>query len=168
MNQRQPLLRLPSKPVANPKPTTTPKLQPTSKPKSPAHVDPLRSGRAVAAERRLWHTLRERRFRGLRFARQVKLGDSLVADFVCADAGVVVELEGPLHDKKTAAQRVPHGLLEEHGWHVLRLHVDDVLGKSAPAFDLIEAACGMRRPKLQAGPKGAVVVRKRETAPSTC
>jgi very-short-patch-repair endonuclease len=44
-------------------------------------------------EKRLWARLRNRGLLGLKFRRQVPLGD-FVADFVCTDHALVVELDG--------------------------------------------------------------------------
>ena len=45
------------------------------------------------AEGRLWEQLRDRRLDGLKFRRQAPIG-SYVADFLCADAMLVVEVDG--------------------------------------------------------------------------
>ena len=48
------------------------------------------------AERRLWSKLRSRQLQGHKFRRQVWLGP-FVADFFCAEAGWVVEVDGETH-----------------------------------------------------------------------
>jgi len=47
-------------------------------------------------ERKLWHALRDRRFDGIKFRRQQPIG-SYVADFVCFEAKLVIELDGSKH-----------------------------------------------------------------------
>jgi very-short-patch-repair endonuclease len=48
------------------------------------------------AERKLWFALRDRRFADFKFRRQVSLGP-YIADFVCFEARVVVEVDGGQH-----------------------------------------------------------------------
>lgn len=45
----------------------------------------------------LWALVRGRRLAGFKFRRQVPI-DRYVADFVCAEARVIVELDGGFHD----------------------------------------------------------------------
>jgi very-short-patch-repair endonuclease len=54
------------------------------------------------AEKRLWNLLRDRRFGGLKFRRQHPIGP-YTADFYCARAMLVVELDGAIH--QTARER---------------------------------------------------------------
>ena len=48
------------------------------------------------AEERLWGALRNRRLDGLKFRRQVPIGAS-IADFVCMEAKLIVEVDGVQH-----------------------------------------------------------------------
>jgi very-short-patch-repair endonuclease len=52
------------------------------------------------AERLLWFRLRDRRLEGLKFKRQVPI-ERFVVDFFCADAKLIVELDGG-HQPKIA------------------------------------------------------------------
>jgi very-short-patch-repair endonuclease len=47
-------------------------------------------------ERLMWAALRSRRFAGYKFRRQVPLGN-YVADFVCFDRRLILELDGGQH-----------------------------------------------------------------------
>jgi type I restriction enzyme M protein len=58
--------------------------------------------RQTPAEEALWELLRNRRLAGLKFRRQHQIGD-YIADFFCAEHGLVVELDGAVHE--TAKQR---------------------------------------------------------------
>lgn len=49
-------------------------------------------------ENRLWWHLRDRKLGGLKFRRQVPLGD-LILDFFCAEAHLAVELDGSGHTR---------------------------------------------------------------------
>jgi very-short-patch-repair endonuclease len=55
----------------------------------------LRS-RMTDAERKLWFALRDRRFAGFKFRRQVPIGP-FIADFVCFEARLVIEVDGGQH-----------------------------------------------------------------------
>jgi very-short-patch-repair endonuclease len=48
------------------------------------------------AERVLWFQLRGRRLQGLKFKRQVPI-DRYVVDFCCAEARLIIELDGGQH-----------------------------------------------------------------------
>src|SRR5271169_2746959 len=55
------------------------------------------------AERRIWRILRARQIDGYRFRRQVPLG-RYIADFVCHEARVIVEVDGGQHDTASLAE----------------------------------------------------------------
>ncbi|OCW57202.1 endonuclease domain-containing protein [Hoeflea olei] len=77
------------------------------------------------AEQRPWGALRNRRLDGLKFRRQVPLG-AWIADFVCMEAGLVVEVDGTQHaDSRRDAAR--DAGLEALGFRVLRFWNDDVM-----------------------------------------
>jgi very-short-patch-repair endonuclease len=55
------------------------------------------------AEQFVWHQLRDRRFAGFKFRRQVPLGH-YIADFVCFDRRLIVELDGGQHNEQSRKQ----------------------------------------------------------------
>ncbi|SFP17603.1 Very-short-patch-repair endonuclease [Mesorhizobium sp. NFR06] len=55
------------------------------------------------AEGRLWHELRGRRLDKIKFRRQVPIR-RFVADFVCAEARLIVEIDGSQHAKQRRDQ----------------------------------------------------------------
>jgi len=61
------------------------------------------------AEARLWNALRPRRLGGWRWRRQVPKGPYIL-DFLCVEAGLVVELDGGQHSEQAAYGRPPHRL----------------------------------------------------------
>jgi very-short-patch-repair endonuclease len=76
-------------------------------------------------ERILWLRLRNRRLGGFKFRRQFPI-DRYIVDFVCADARVVVELDGGQHAiSPTDAERTR--VLEAFGYLVLRFWNNEVL-----------------------------------------
>jgi very-short-patch-repair endonuclease len=66
------------------------------------------------AERLLWAKLRGRRLGGWKFKRQVPIGP-YIADFVCADAWLIIELDGGHHNQKPIAERDRHRTAELSG-----------------------------------------------------
>jgi len=77
------------------------------------------------AEKSLWRLLRSRQIDGHRFRRQVPLG-RYIADFVCHDACVIIELDGGQHDgSPQEAER--SRFLQEEGYRILRFWNNEVL-----------------------------------------
>jgi len=72
-------------------------------------------------ERRLWYNLRDRRFLGYKFRRQVPVGP-FIADFACKSARLIVETDGDSHGFDHQQERdVRRTLwLNQNGWRVLR------------------------------------------------
>jgi very-short-patch-repair endonuclease len=77
------------------------------------------------AERKLWLALRDRRFAKFKFRRQVPLGP-YVADFVCFEARLVVEVDGGQH-AESAADVDRDQWLTQNEFRVLRFWNNDVL-----------------------------------------
>jgi very-short-patch-repair endonuclease len=78
------------------------------------------------AERKLWFRLRDRRLSRLKFRRQVEV-DRYVVDFLCADAKLIVEIDGGQHAIATEADAERTKVLETAGYLVLRFWNHDVL-----------------------------------------
>jgi very-short-patch-repair endonuclease len=79
------------------------------------------------AERKLWMILRDRRLEGLKFRRQAPIGP-YVADFVCVEAMLVIEVDGSQHAEARAtydARRTAY--LESLGYRISRFWNSDVL-----------------------------------------
>ncbi|AOY02388.1 hypothetical protein BJP62_15960 [Jeongeupia sp. USM3] len=81
---------------------------------------------ATDAERRLWTGLRGRQLGGFRFRRQHPLGPYIV-DFVCLDAGLIVELDGGQHASQAQSDENRTHALNRLGFRVLRYWNDQVL-----------------------------------------
>ncbi|MBV8574414.1 MAG: endonuclease domain-containing protein, partial [Acetobacteraceae bacterium] len=78
------------------------------------------------AERRLWQILRSRQTQGFRFRRQVPIGP-FIADFVCHEARLIVEIDGSQHDPAAEEEASRTRFLEGEGYRVLRFWNVDVL-----------------------------------------
>src|SRR5436305_13244786 len=75
------------------------------------------------AERILWLRLRDRRLNGLKFRRQVPI-DRYVVDFFCAEAHLVIEVDGGQH--ATADETSRTKFLDAMGYLVLRFWNNEV------------------------------------------
>jgi len=89
------------------------------------------------AEDRLWQELRGRRLDGIKFRRQVPVG-RFIADFLCADAMLIVEIDGSQH-ADSAYDRERDAELKTRGFRVLRFWNDDVLREMNSVCDTIIA-----------------------------
>jgi very-short-patch-repair endonuclease len=81
---------------------------------------------STPAERKLWSRLRDRRFLGFKFKRQVPI-DQFVVDFASVEAKLIIEVDGGQHDKRRAADGRRTEILESVGYLVLRFWNNDVL-----------------------------------------
>ncbi len=79
------------------------------------------------AERALWQRLRRKQLDGWRFRRQHPVGN-FVVDFFCAQARLVVEVDGPIHLRQQGYDEERIQLLDElKGYRVLRFTNEQVM-----------------------------------------
>jgi very-short-patch-repair endonuclease len=90
------------------------------------------------AERRLWNELRDRRLGGHKFRRQVPIGP-FIADFVCREKRLVVEVDGATHgeDSEVVYDQRRSGFLAAHGFRILRVNNADVYTALSDVLDTI-------------------------------
>lgn len=74
------------------------------------------------AERKLWHALRAHRLAGLSFRRQAPCGP-FIADFLCAEARLVIEVDGATHsiEDEIAYDKRRDEWFSAHGYRLLRV-----------------------------------------------
>jgi very-short-patch-repair endonuclease len=95
------------------------------------------------AEARLWYHLRDRRFLGFKFRRQTPRGRA-VADFLCQQARLIVEVDGGQHaESSTDAERT--AFLNSAGYLVLRFWNNDVLSNADGVLDEIARTLSVSR-----------------------
>jgi very-short-patch-repair endonuclease len=75
-------------------------------------------------ERRMWRLLRDRRFAGVKFRRQVPIGP-YIADFASIQHRLAVEVDGGQHGCPADQRR--DLFLAARGWRVIRFWNNDVL-----------------------------------------
>ena len=91
------------------------------------------------AERRLWSALRDGRLDGWKFRRQHPAG-RFVLDFYGPAAGLIAELDGPIHAYQTDYDEARTVYLQECGARVLRFTNDEVMRDLSSVLDRIRAA----------------------------
>ena len=74
--------------------------------------------RQTESERRMWSVLRDRRFTGLKFRRQVPVGP-YIADFACFEVRLIIELDGSQH-ADSLRDKLRDKWFAEGGYRVLR------------------------------------------------
>ena len=86
------------------------------------------------AEHKLWLLLRDRRFAGFKFRRQLPVGQ-YIADFVCLSANLIIEADGSQHAESTY-DTTRDAYLRAQGFRLLRLWNHDILARPD---DVVEA-----------------------------
>ena len=90
------------------------------------------------AERKLWYALRDRRFAGFKFRRQVPVGP-FIADFVCFEVRLVIEVDGGQHAESLRDQRRDRWF-SANEFHVLRFWNNEVLANLEGVMSVIAQA----------------------------
>jgi very-short-patch-repair endonuclease len=103
--------------------------EPSQPPPTRAESDPSRAKslrRAMTVpEKVLFAELRKLRTRGLVFRRQHPLGQ-FVADFYCASAKLVIEVDGPTHNRTGTKDRFRDAWMRERGISTIRFSVQEI------------------------------------------
>jgi len=94
------------------------------------------------AERRIWRELRDRRFDGAKFRRQVAVGP-YVADFLSYELRLIVEVDGSQHAERRTEDEARTRWLESQGFRVLRFWNRDVLLRTR---DVMEELYSLTQP----------------------
>jgi len=91
-------------------------------------------------ERKLWYALRAKQVEGARFRRQHPIG-RYIADFVCLERRLVVEVDGAHHteDDQIARDARRDSWLRGEGYHVMRVPAAEVFGNISGVVDTIWA-----------------------------
>ncbi|MBD9478124.1 DUF559 domain-containing protein [Pseudoxanthomonas sp. PXM02] len=97
------------------------------------------------AERVLWWQLRNRRLLGWKFRRQHRVGPYF-ADFVCLEAGLVIELDGSQHLQQVRQDALRTLRLQREGFEVLRFWNDVVLRETDAVLMAITIALAPHPP----------------------
>ncbi len=107
-------------------------------------------------EKRLWRALSNVQLAGHKFRRQAVIGP-YIADFLCPQIALIVEVDGGTHDADRDQQR--DGVLADYGFRVLWVTNPDVMNNldgvlTAILVALLEASDRWDRPHPNPSPEG--------------
>jgi very-short-patch-repair endonuclease len=95
------------------------------------------------AEKKFWWLVRDRRLAGYKFKRQFLIG-RYIADFVCLEARLVVELDGGQHSNRLAYDKFRDAYLEARGYRVLRFWNTDFFTNKDGVLEML--LCQLKSP----------------------
>ena len=100
--------------------------------------------RSTPPERILWSHLRDRKLGGLKFRRQHQIGPYVV-DFYCAEAQLVVELDGRHHTQQVERDAERDEWLRDQGLGIIRVSVSQFTRNTPGVLRLILATANERK-----------------------
>jgi very-short-patch-repair endonuclease len=113
----------------------------------------------TASENILWQALRKRQLEGRKFRRQQPIG-AFIVDFFCGSEGLIVEVDGEIHQSQQEADQQRQELLESLGLRFVRLPSKLVETRLDEALALVQQAFSPHpltpSPKLGEGEQEAV------------
>ncbi len=96
--------------------------------------------RMTPAEKLLWQALRRSQLDGFHFRRQ-QIIDGFVVDFYCHAIGLVIELDGDIHQQQKAYDAERDRLLQQRGLTILRLPNSAVTTDLTTTLEQIRTRC---------------------------
>ena len=125
-------------------------------------LDKLKFKRALRqnltpAEKILWQELRGRKLQGTKWKRQESI-DQFIADFLCKEYRLIVEVDGGIHETQRDYDRFRTGVIRDYGYQVLRFTNKEVLEKLPNVLSRITetmATLTSKTPKAQVTPSPA-------------
>jgi very-short-patch-repair endonuclease len=97
----------------------------------------------TAAEKRLWHHIRERQLSGYKFRRQQVI-DRFIVDFYCSEAKLIIEVDGEIHLKQKEQDKARDRFLQEIGYQVIRFSNQDIQNNLPFVLDKVQTICSQR------------------------
>lgn len=94
----------------------------------------------TSAEKILWAHLRGNQLDSLHFRRQQVI-DGFIVDFYCHAAGLVVEVDGPIHQQQVEYDAKRDRILEARGFRILRISNDEVMQSVSNVLERIRQLC---------------------------
>jgi very-short-patch-repair endonuclease len=105
---------------------------------------------STLAEKALWKRLRNRQLSGFKFRRQHPI-ERFIVDFYCAEARLVIEIDGGIHKTQVEADTVRSDVLAERGYRVIRFTNEQVIKGIDQVLSIIQSVCLASSPLPQAG-----------------
>jgi len=97
--------------------------------------------RMTPEERMLWRRLRRNGLEGIHFRRQQVI-DGFIVDFYCNQAGVVIEIDGPVHDQMVEDDRQRDAALHDRGLRVIHVTNQEIRSNLELVLQRIARSCG--------------------------
>jgi very-short-patch-repair endonuclease len=94
----------------------------------------------TAEEGILWQHLRLNRLRGFHFRRQ-QIVEGFIVDFYCHAAGLVVEVDGGVHEQREEYDAERDQILSARSLRILRIQNDEIEGDIRGVLARIADAC---------------------------
>ncbi len=88
------------------------------------------------AENRFWYQVRAHRLAGYKFKPQYPIGP-YIADFVCLEAKLIVELDGGQHATQQKYDRQRDAFLADEGFRVLRIWNCDLVTNKEGVMEVV-------------------------------
>jgi len=105
------------------------------------------------AEKALWKHLRLRQVGGNKFRNQQIIGQ-YIADFVCLEKCLIIEVDGGQHSEESAHDRGRDKWLAEQGFRVLRFWNNQVLQETEAVKETIQQALTSTPPPVSSPARG--------------
>ena len=106
------------------------------------------------AEQKMWQQLRAKRFAEYKFRRQVPM-QKYVADFVCFNKKLIIELDGGQHALQQSYDKKRDAFFANQGFRILRFWNDEILKNMEGVLQVILAALNTPLPNpLPQGERG--------------
>ena len=106
---------------------------------------------SAPSEKKLWSFLRNRQLAGAKFRRQSPIGP-FIADFVCAEVDLIVELDGDSHAQRQEYDAKRTAWLEQQRYRVIRFWNHDVQDRLDAVLEVIWREVQDARPASQSPP----------------
>ncbi|MDQ7797939.1 MAG: DUF559 domain-containing protein [Candidatus Edwardsbacteria bacterium] len=81
------------------------------------------------AEKAFWNMVRQNQIEGLHFRRQQVI-HGFIADFYCNEIGLVIEIDGGIHEQQKGYDELRDHIITAYGVKVIRFTNEEVLDKS--------------------------------------
>jgi very-short-patch-repair endonuclease len=81
------------------------------------------------AEKAFWNMVRQNQIEGLHFRRQQVI-HGFIADFYCNEIGLVIEIDGGIHEQQKDYDKLRDHIITAYGVKVIRFTNEEVLDKS--------------------------------------
>ncbi|MDO9047686.1 MAG: DUF559 domain-containing protein [Methylobacter sp.] len=99
-------------------------------------------------ERWLWQKIRNRQLLNLKFRRQFPI-DRYIADFVCLELKLIIELDGSQHIEQTDYDERRRACLEQRGFRIVRFWNNDVFSNGDGVLEKIQLVIMEMRGAMQ-------------------